>query len=130
MANAGPATIEEELPGMHSCCLEWTGTVISGMSHYIHIHCTVSLTCEAIQGWRLRYGFARLGMSMIRPCSMPNVMVCDMASQWNQLCRWDLQTHICQISLGIVDEVGALLPGRSVGPLWRFLHAQIHRGNL
>ena len=44
MANAGPVTIEEELPGMFSCCLEWTGTVISGMSRYIHIHCMVSLT--------------------------------------------------------------------------------------
>ena len=110
--------------------LEWIRTVISGMSHYIHIHCMVSLTHEAIQGWQLRYGFARLGMSMTRPRSMPNVMVRDTASQWNWLCGWDLWTHVCQVSLGIVDEVGASLLGRSIGPLWRFRHAQIHTGNL
>ena len=77
-----PATIEEELPGMRSRCLEWTGTAISGMcmSRYIHIHCTVSLTCKAIQGQRLRYGFTRLGVSMTRPRSTPNVMVHDTAS--------------------------------------------------
>ena len=45
-------------------------------------------------------------------------------------CGWDLWMHVCQASLGIVDEVGASLPGRSVGPLWRFRHVQIHTGNL
>ena len=119
VANARPVTIEVELPGMHSHCLEWTRTAISGMcmSHYIHIHCMVSLTCEAIQGWRLRYGFARLGVSMTRPHSMPNVMVRNTASRRNRLCGRDLWTHVCQVSSGIVDEVGASLPGRSVGPL-------------
>ena len=45
-------------------------------------------------------------------------------------CGWDLRMHVCQASSGIVDEVGVSLPGRSVGPLWRFRHAQIHTGNL
>ena len=132
VANAGPATIEEELPGMRSRCLEWTGTAISGMcmSRYIHIHCMVSLTREVIQGRQLRYGFARLGVSMTRPHSTPNVMVHNTASRQNQLCRWDLWTHVCQVSLGIIDEVGVSLPGGSMGLSWRFGHAQIHTGNL
>ena len=37
--------------------------------------------------------------------------------------------HSDKASLGIVDEVGASLPGGSMGPSWRSGHAQIHTGD-
>ena len=39
-------------------------------------------------------------------------------------------TPLDRASSWIVDEVGASLPGRSVGLSWRFGHVQIHTGNL
>ena len=52
-------------------------------------------------------------------------------------CRWHavitgmvLTADVDKASSGIVDEVGVSLPGRSIGLLWRFGHAQIYTGNL
>ena len=39
-------------------------------------------------------------------------------------------TLLDKVSLGIVDEVGASLPGGSVGPSCMFGDAQIHTGSL